>query len=151
MFLGDDLYADYPACRAILEKRMHFLFTCKPDSHPWMYDSLDEGCLERKNVKTWTGRQHLEYRYGWYNGVELRAEQATLTVNYLSLEIGNEEKGKVRYRNSWVTDLAIDELNVMEKVECGRARWKMENEHNKVLKHHGYHLEHNFGHGQERR
>jgi hypothetical protein len=27
--------------------------------------------------------------------------------------------------------------------------WKIENEHNNVLKHHGYHLEHNFGHGQE--
>jgi hypothetical protein len=38
-------------------------------------------------------------------------------------------------------------------VECGRARWKIENahnmRHNNVLKHHGYHLEHNFGHGQE--
>jgi hypothetical protein len=33
--------------------------------------------------------------------------------------------------------------------QCGRARWKNENEHNNVLKHHGYHLEHNFGHGEE--
>ena len=33
--------------------------------------------------------------------------------------------------------------------ECARARWKIENEHNNVLKHHGYHLEHNFGHGEE--
>jgi hypothetical protein len=57
--------------------------------------------------------------------------------------------GKVTYRNSWVTDLAIDEQNVVEMVECGRARWKIENEHNNVLNHHGYHLEHNFGHGQE--
>ncbi|MDR1252234.1 MAG: ISNCY family transposase, partial [Treponema sp.] len=143
VFLGDDLYADYPTCRAILEKRMHFLFTCKPDSHPWLYDSIDDGCMERKNVKTWTGRQHLEYRYRWYNGVEIRAEQPTLTVNYLSLEIWNKEKGKVTYRNSWVTDLGIDEKNVVEMVHCARARWKIENEHNNVLKHHGYHLEHN--------
>ncbi|MDR0998919.1 MAG: ISNCY family transposase, partial [Treponema sp.] len=105
VFLGDDLYADYPTCEAIVEKGMHFLFTCKPDSHRWLYDSMDEGCLEQKRVKTWTGRQHLEYRYRWYNGVELRAEQPTLKVNYLSLEIGNEEKGKATYRNSWVTDL----------------------------------------------
>jgi hypothetical protein len=83
-----------------LEKRLHFLFTCKPGSHPWLYDSLDEGSLEQKNVKIWTGRQHLEYRYRWYNGVELREEEPTLTMNYLSLEIWNEEKGKVTYRNS---------------------------------------------------
>jgi hypothetical protein len=149
VFLGDDLYADYPTCRAILEKKMHFLFTCKPASHPWLYDSIDGGCLERKNVKTWTGRQHLEYRYRWYNGVELRAEQPTLTVNYLSLEIWNKEKGKATYRNSWVTDLAIDEKNVVEMVQCARARWKIDYEHYSVLKHHGYHLEHNFGHGEE--
>jgi hypothetical protein len=31
---------------------------------------------------------------------------------------------------------------------CGRARWKIENEHNNVLKNHGYNLEHNFGHGK---
>ena len=30
-----------------------------------------------------------------------------------------------------------------------RARWKIENENNNVLKTKGYHLEHNFGHGQE--
>ena len=38
------------------------------------------------------------------------------------------------------TDLAL---------ETGRARWKIENEHNRVLKTKGYHVEHNFGHGQQ--
>jgi hypothetical protein len=31
----------------------------------------------------------------------------------------------------------------------GRARWKIENETVNVLKSNGYHLEHNFGHGQK--
>ena len=31
----------------------------------------------------------------------------------------------------------------------GRARWKIENENNNVLKTKGYHLEHNFGHGSQ--
>ena len=30
-----------------------------------------------------------------------------------------------------------------------RARWKIENENNNVLKTKGYHLEHNFGHGKK--
>ena len=149
ILLGDDLYSDYPTCTAVLEKGLHFLFTCKPDSHKWLYDSIDDRCMEQKTVKTWNGRQHLEHRYRWYNGVEIRAEQPTLMVNYLLLEIWNEEKGKITYRNSWVTDLVIEEKNVVEMAECARARWKIENEHNNVLKHHGYHLEHNFGHGQE--
>ena len=33
--------------------------------------------------------------------------------------------------------------------DAGRARWKVENENNNVLKNHGYHLEHNFGHGKQ--
>lgn len=32
---------------------------------------------------------------------------------------------------------------------AGRARWKIENENNNVLKTKGYHLEHNFGHGKQ--
>lgn len=34
-------------------------------------------------------------------------------------------------------------------VTSGRARWKIEHEHNHTLKTKGYPLEHNFGHGQE--
>ena len=149
ILLGDDLYSDYPTCTAILGKGLHFLFTCKGDSHKWLYDSIDDGCMERKTVRLWTGRQHLEYRYQWYNGVEIRQELPTLKVNYLMLQIWNEEMGKITYLNSWVTDLEIDEKNVVEMAECARARWKIENEHNNVLKNRGYHLEHNFGHGKE--
>jgi len=149
VFLGDDLYSHYPVCTAIVEKGMHFIFTCKPDSHPWLFDSIDSGCMKAKTVEKWTGREHLEYRYQWYNGVEIREEKPTLMVNIFSLEIWNQEKGKATYHSSWITDLEVDEKNIMEMTECARARWKIENEHNNVLKHHGYHLEHNFGHGQE--
>ena len=38
--------------------------------------------------------------------------------------------------------------NVAELADCARARWKIENETFNVLKQHGYHLEHNFGHGK---
>ena len=31
--------------------------------------------------------------------------------------------------------------------DCARTRWKIENETFNVLKQHGYHLEHSFGHG----
>ena len=149
VFMGDDLYSHYPVCTAILEKEMHFIFTCKPDSHKWLYDSIDEGCMQVKTVGKWTGREHFEYRYRWYNGVEIREERPTLAVNVFSVEIWNREKGETAYRNSWITDLEVDDTNVIEMTECARARWKIENEHNNVLKNRGYHLEHNFGHGQQ--
>ena len=37
----------------------------------------------------------------------------------------------------------------MYAFDCGRARWKIENENNNTLKTAGYHLEHNFGHGKQ--
>jgi hypothetical protein len=40
------------------------------------------------------------------------------------------------------------EENVERPASCGRARWKIENEHNKVLKNRGYNRQHNFGHGE---
>jgi hypothetical protein len=69
-------------------------------------------------------------------------------VNYFSLEIRSEGAAKASYFNSWVTNKIITDENVAHLAECGRARWKIENEHNNVLKNRGYNLEHNFGHGK---
>ena len=37
----------------------------------------------------------------------------------------------------------------MQLVRAARARWKIENEGFNTLKNQGYHLEHNFGHGDQ--
>ncbi len=57
--------------------------------------------------------------------------------------------GKVTYRGAFVTSLVIRKENAAEIAACGRARWKFESESFNVLKNHGYHLEHNFGHGKQ--
>jgi hypothetical protein len=51
----------------------------------------------------------------------------------------------VRRGIAWVT------AGIFFQGKClsgGRSRWKTENENHNVLKTKGYHLEHNFGHGQ---
>jgi hypothetical protein len=53
------------------------------------------------------------------------------------------------YHNSFITDHQLRDDNVAAVVRSGRARWKTENENHNTLKHHGYHLEHNFGHGEQ--
>jgi hypothetical protein len=57
--------------------------------------------------------------------------------------------GELIYRNAWATDHALTESTLHAFVVAARTRWKSENEHNNVLKNYGYHLEHNFGHGQQ--
>jgi hypothetical protein len=127
---------------------MHFLLTCKNESHPWIAEQVKYAEMQKRTRTEWNGRNHLEYRYSWVNGIENRADGEKLAVNYLYFEIWNKEKKEITFRNSWITDHEITRENVKHIVECARARWKIENEHNNVLKHRGYNLEHNFGHGK---
>lgn len=71
-----------------------------------------------------------------------------MKVNWCELTITDGE-GAELYRNSFITDWEITAENVSGLVAAGRARWKIENENNNVLKTKGYHLEHNFGHGKK--
>jgi len=147
--LGDDLFSNYPLCKEIQEKGLGFIFTCKEETHPWLTETVKNSYLNEKTRREWNGRHHLVYRYRWLNGVDIRDNQETMAVNYVYLEIENEEKGKITYKNRWITNKAVTEENAALIASCGRARWKIENEHNNVLKNHGYNLEHNFGHGEE--
>ena len=43
----------------------------------------------------------------------------------------------------------VEVLEMADKTSVGRARWKVHNENNNILKTKGYHLEQNFGHGKK--
>ncbi len=151
--LGDDLYAHQPFCRQVLLHGFHFLFTCKPASHATLHqwvEGLEPGRQShalKLRVKGKSNRwEHHLYR--WANSVPLTDSDDALKVNWCELTITDAE-GAVRYRNSFVTDWPIRADNVAGLVAAGRARWKIENENNNVLKTKGYHLEHNFGHGKK--
>jgi hypothetical protein len=146
--LGDDLYSNYPFCMEVLEHGYSFIFTCKDDSHPWLAETVQNSFLEETSRREWNGRHNLVYTCRWLNGVEIRDNIQTLLVNYLSLSIWNEKLNKRTFYNTWITNKTITDNNVFHLASCGRARWKIENEHNNVLKNHGYNLEHNFGHGK---
>jgi hypothetical protein len=152
-FLGDDLYAHQPFCRQVLLHNYHFLFTCLPSSHPHLYGWVE--ALEpdrhlhslRMRVKGKSNRwEHHHYR--WANQVPLTDSEEALKVNWCELTVTDSE-GEVLYRNGFITDWKIEADNVCGLVAAGRARWKIENENNNVLKTKGYHLEHNFGHGKK--
>jgi hypothetical protein len=150
--LGDDLYAHQPFCRQVLLHGFHFLFTCKPTSHThlsgWVEGLApsDRPALKLR-VKGQSNRwEHHQYR--WANGLPLTDSDDALKVNWCELTITNAE-GQMLYRNSFITDWKIGQENVAGLVAAGRARWKIENESNNVLKTKGYHLEHNFGHGKK--
>ena len=78
----------------------------------------------------------------------LRDHAQALQVNLLSMEIVRQKDQKLTYRNTFITSLDINHDNVEVLADCGRSRWKIENESFNLLKNNGYHMEHNFGHGK---
>ena len=56
----------------------------------------------------------------------LNAQEDAPLVNYIHYELSNK-KGKVTFRNSWVTDITVDQGNVARLAKAGRCRWKIEN------------------------
>ena len=62
-----------------------------------------------------------------------------LRVNGCELTLTQEATGQLLYQNAWITDHVLNAQTVRPLVAAGRARWKIENENNNVLKNHGYH------------
>lgn len=153
ILLGDDLYSKQPLCGLVLANKGDFIFVCHRESHPALYAVVDavDGLDQLPTIcqRHWNGQHGEIWTYHYLNDVPLRGGEGALHLNWCDWVVTHEETGAVLYRNEWVTNLKLDETNTPEVVACGRARWKSENENNNVLKNHGYHIDHNFGHGQE--
>ena len=152
--LADDLHCHQPLCEQLLEQQMHFILTCKPESHPTLYEELAlleqvEGAVSTRVVRRWNGRYHERWVYRWAEQLPLRGDEKTLLVSWCELTLYNETSGKQLCHCAWATDHALDEQRVVEVAAGGRSRWKVENEGFNVLKNHGYSFEHNYGHGQQ--
>jgi len=108
-----------------------------------------QGVLGRYQKRRWNGKNGEIYTYRHANQVPLRGGMQTLLVNWVELTITHEETNEVIYKNAFVTNFEVLETTVEAITQDGRARWKIENENNNILKTKGYHLEHNFGHGAQ--
>ena len=150
--LGDDLYCKQPIVKQLISTKYNFILTCKPSSHKylteWVSFADPKEDLNEFVIRRWSGKERLFYRYRFANGVPLKEGKNAVLVNWAELSIVDKE-GNVRKRFSFATNHTITRDNVVALIDAGRARWKIENEHNNNLKTKGYNLEHNFGHGKE--
>ena len=148
VYLGDDLYACQPVCQAMLDAGGDFLLTCKKPSHKTLHEYLDGIRLPTRRRTAGRGAKRRIHHYRWMTDLPIRDGDDALRVNWLEITSARPN-GAVTYRGAFVTSLNVDRDNVAELADCARARWKIENETFNVLKQHGYHLEHNFGHGKD--
>ena len=151
---ADDLHCKQPFCELLLEKGFNFVLVCKQTSHKTLYERIDSlsasDSLSQVSVHHWNGRFVGVFTYRYANGVPLRAGEDALLVNWCEVTVAKGRDGEVLYHNAFVTKHLITDKTVAPIVNLlGRTHWKIENENNNVLKNRGYHLEHNFGHGEK--
>lgn len=143
----DALYATERFITHLEAHRFPYLLGVKKQSHKTLFEDIEGlrrgGLLETLETTAEAGHRCV---YEWTHEVRLFATTGAPTVNFLEFQMF-DRSGKRTRHFSWVTDLPIARHTVEELVRAARARWKIENENFNTLKNHGYHLEHNFGHG----
>lgn len=153
VILGDDLFSHQPFCELLIATHLEFILVCKPDSHTTLYEWIEGmergGKLAEVSQRRWNGRHGEIWRYRYALDVPLRAGDNGLRVNWCDLTITHELTGERLYHNSFITNLPLDDERVKPVTHAGRCRWKHENEGHNVLTTKGYHIKHNFGHGQQ--
>ncbi len=153
IILGDDLFCHQPFCEELVKAKLGFILVCKPDSHSLLYEWIAGmergGKLAEVTRREWNGRHGEIWRYRYALDVPLRAGDDGLRVNWCEVTITHEQTGELLYTNSFATNLPVDEHLVKTVTHAGRSRWKHENEGHNILTTKGYHIKHNFGHGQE--
>jgi hypothetical protein len=145
---GDGLYSKQPIFELIKSLKMHGIFVAKEDDHKPLFEWVGEQ-KQLGEVKTleFVDQKKRGHRYEWINSVPLNGRKDSLLVNFFRYQLIVE--GKVTYKSAWVTDLEVTKENIQTMVRGARARWKIENECFNTLKNQGYHIEHNFGHGNK--
>jgi hypothetical protein len=146
IIVGDGLYSKQPMIESTTSSGMHYVFTCKPDDHKILMEWVDglrllHEVMHMEHVDR-KGRTHV---YEWACGVPLNGAKDAPSVNFL--EYWLKDGQRVGYHGSWVTDLPLDDERIEEMVRIARSRWMIENEVFNTVKNHGYHIEHNYGHG----
>jgi hypothetical protein len=148
ILVADSLYATAPAIRQMQRRRFSFLIVVKPGANKSLFADIEGLRRGRMMEKLSRNDKHGRRLYQWSNHLSLGVDPKSPVVNFMELQIFNQD-GKLTYHNSWVTDIEVNKDNIELLVSGARSRWKIENEGFNTLKNQGYHLEHNFGHGQQ--
>ena len=144
----DALASNGPHIRELMDQKMHYILGVKSGDHQSLFNHVERAYAE--NELTFISSQEGDTwcEIGFINGVPLNDSNLDLLVNFLEYSEYDQDGNRLKYF-SWITDLRITEANAEWLVRGGRARWKIENETFNTLKNHGYHFEHNYGHGHQ--
>ena len=148
-FVGDGLFSKQPFIQTLSDNRFDYILVAQTSDHKALFEYVKFSSEVQE--LTHKPKPTLQCYYRWLNDVPLSGREDALNVNYLcceSIYFDNNGNEKSRTTNAWVTNLKVTANNVIDLTRAGRCRWKIENECFNTLKNQGYHLEHNYGHGE---
>jgi hypothetical protein len=143
--IEDALASNAPHIRLLQDLKCRFILGAKQKDHTFLFEWVDQAANTAHFE--YTDEQGINHRFRYLNGAPLNDANFELEINFLEYWETHPD-GKVLHF-SWVTDIPVNEENLVLLMRGGRARWKIENETFNTLKNHGYHFEHNFGHGYQ--
>jgi hypothetical protein len=149
IIVEDGLSANAPHLRDLREARVHYIIGVKHGDHAFLFEHLraDDEAGQTQHLTQFDPATGVLHHFRWHPSVPLNESNPDELVNVLEYwEV--QADGTLLYF-SWITDLTLTEDNVYAVMRGGRARWKIENETFNTLKNQGYHLEHNYGHGEQ--
>ena len=150
LITGDDLFSRQPMINLVRRTGFEYCFVAKKSSHSFMMKWMTENGPFHEAQETNNKGQLVIYQ--WMNDVPLCGEKQATRVNFFQKKtitfnlIGEIIRSRVE---SWVTSLDVTEACVRLLVLGAKTRWKVENECFNTLKNQGYHLTHNYGHGEK--
>ena len=146
--LEDSLAANGPHLRLLQELQLNYIIVAKPSQLASLFHTVTERVAagEGEQLETMT-TEGIWRRYRFLLQIPLNQTHPDLLTNFL--EYWEYQNEVLIYHGSWITGLLLQGDNVYQVMIGGRARWKVENETFNTLKHQGYNLEHNYGHGHQ--
>lgn len=141
----DALASNGPHIRHLQALDLRFILGAKQSDHAFLFDWV--AASEHTTEASFSEENGFRHRFRYLNKVPLNDANFDLEVNFLEYW-EHAPDGSVTHF-SWVTDLPVEDSNLMTLMRGARARWKIENETFNTLKNQGYHFEHNFGHGKQ--
>ena len=154
----DALSANAPHLDDLRDARVHYIIGVKPGDHGFLFGRLRaaDAAGQTQTLTLVDEASGVLHHFRFHNGVPLNESHPDCLVNVLEYWEIHPAKivkkvqrvGQVQYF-SWISDFVLTPDNVYALMRGGRARWKIENETFNTLKNQGYHLEHNYGHGEQ--
>ena len=142
----DALSANGPHIRELGKHDLRYILGVKEGDHAFLFDYVETA---HQMGQTMVYEQQIKgtiHRFRFINQVPLNASHQDLLVNFI--EYWEISPSKTQHFGK-ITDFTVTKFNVCELMRGGRTRWKIENETLNTLKNQDYHLEHNYGHGQQ--